>query len=106
MAVPPMPVKWTDLISDENMAGKLTTKTQRHKVFWPTILQTSKSLSCAAFVRSTTSITPRSFAFTFNHLVRYVAVCPNKKKYLPRGKNGAPPAHMGQTTKRMQSFDA
>jgi len=33
MAVPPMPVKWTDLISDENMAGKLTAKTQRHKVF-------------------------------------------------------------------------
>ena len=22
MAVPPMPVKWTDLISDENMGGK------------------------------------------------------------------------------------
>jgi hypothetical protein len=33
IAVPPMPVKWTDLISDENIAGILTTQTPRHKVF-------------------------------------------------------------------------
>jgi hypothetical protein len=33
MAVPQMPVKWTDLISDENISGKLTVDAQRHKVF-------------------------------------------------------------------------
>jgi hypothetical protein len=36
MAVPPMPVKCTDLISDENIAGKITAKTPGHKVFFTT----------------------------------------------------------------------
>jgi len=33
MAVPPMPIKWTDLISDENMTGNLAVPPPGHKVF-------------------------------------------------------------------------
>jgi hypothetical protein len=32
-AVPPLPVKWTDLISAENIPEKLTVPARRHKVF-------------------------------------------------------------------------
>ena len=31
IAVPPMPVKWTDLISDENSSGKISAKTPGRK---------------------------------------------------------------------------
>jgi hypothetical protein len=33
IAVPPMPVKWTDLISDENMAGKFNRQDARAQSF-------------------------------------------------------------------------
>jgi hypothetical protein len=33
IAVPPMPVKWTDLISDENMAGKFNRQDAKAQSF-------------------------------------------------------------------------
>jgi hypothetical protein len=33
IAVPPMPVKWTDLISDENIAGKINRQDAKAQSF-------------------------------------------------------------------------
>jgi hypothetical protein len=54
IAVPPMPVKWTDLIADENIRTKLTTKTPRHKVFYRLILKKLRSNRAVAWFAAQT----------------------------------------------------